>query len=402
MSSGKRGTQHPDWNPEPSEDDWGPDLDWMVPDRQADLNRRAVEAARARAHATTVLAADGWREPSVSVSLAEARKKPPPAPRYLVDGVVAEKTVVLLAAAYKTGKTTLALDLAASVAAEEPWLGRFPVDFPAGNIGYWNVELAENRMYEWMDSRCDEAPAVAERVFPVHLRGFSMDLRTSICADWTRKWLCDNDIRLWIFDPIGRNLAEENSNTEVNAWWSALEAVVADTPVSEGAVLLIHHAGHGETGKDALPRGRGASALGGNADDLLFFRHGGKNGDLPPDDMRYLSGIGRFLDLDGEVVLAYDRETRVFRADGEGRTREDDRAARGAEEAREALELGLLREKSDRINQSQLLLGMRGQKQEQMAKIRAAITCGLILEEKHGYKNSTWYSIPGGEEVRAA
>lgn len=76
------------------------------------------------------------------------------------------------------------------------------------------------------------------------------------------------------------------------------------------AAFVIHHAGHVVEGMRA--RARGSSAIEGDPEVILSYEHNGKPGDFPPDDRRYLSGVGR-IDVVDKLNLDYDRPTRTLR-----------------------------------------------------------------------------------------
>jgi hypothetical protein len=345
--------------------------------------RRELARLRIQRRARAELDAEGWEPPGTGQTLTAARRNPPQPVHQTVQGVVPEG-ISIMAAQFKAGKTTLAINLADALGSGADFLGAYPVDFPAGRVGYWNLEVDEPQFYSWLD-RCVKDSTAADRIVIQNLRGNPVNFLNKPHADWTVQWLLDNDIRAWVIDPLGRMLDEENSNSEFNRWIRELERIVRLAGVH--TVFIPHHTGHGIAGQDGMPRARGASAMLGGTDVNLSYRHGGELGGYPPDDRRYLSGFGRGIDL-REVTLDFDAATGRLFALSEAPGREADREDRLATKAVDALALS----GEPRLNSTALQEAIGGNAAGRMKAINASVRAGLIVREKDG--RIVWYSLP--------
>lgn len=163
---------------------------------------------------------------------------------------------VLLVAAYKSGKTTLTLNLLRALADGLPFLGKYEVDPFPGNIAVFNYEETPN---QWLRHIEKAQIKNAHRIFPVHRRG------QPILPIWEPRaqkrlveWMIANEITYWIMDPTvvaWQGLVDnENDNALVAAYTTALDQVKSGAGIGE--LLLTHH-----EGRLAEGRGRGATRL---------------------------------------------------------------------------------------------------------------------------------------------
>ena len=107
--------------------------------------------------------------PEPGKTLADDLANPPRERRFFVDQLHPDGGNSLLVAQYKTGKTTVLLNLAKSLADREPFLSRFDVAPLDGRIAYWNYELDPDQFRRWVrDIGIDHPERIAE---PLHLRG---------------------------------------------------------------------------------------------------------------------------------------------------------------------------------------------------------------------------------------
>src|SRR5215831_6710716 len=70
--------------------------------------------------------------------------------------------------AVQAGKTTLGLNLAASLISGEEFLDWFEVEQLVGNVGYWNLEVDQSQMFDWQKLII---PRNTDKMFTAHLRG---------------------------------------------------------------------------------------------------------------------------------------------------------------------------------------------------------------------------------------
>jgi hypothetical protein len=158
-----------------------------------------------------------------------------------------------------------------------------------------------------------------KRIYPMCLRGNrSVDFDNDLAVEWAVRWLTEHNVKVWIIDPLSKLYRDdEQSNREFNRWWLRAEDIAARAGVR--VVVLVHHTGHDETTAD---RARGASAMMGNPDVLITYRHSGQHGALPPNDKRYLAAFGRNVALP-EFEIDFDAATNELFATGSGMNHKD-------------------------------------------------------------------------------
>jgi hypothetical protein len=194
------------------------------------------------------------RLPVSALTLAEDLAKPEEEITFTIEKLLTKGGNALLAAKYKSGKTTLGGNLLRSIADGLPFLGQFQVRALTGRVAYWNYEVGEAQFLRWLRDMTIENP---ERVSTLHLRGFRVPLITKPGADWLVQWLAEREVEFLIVDPFARaytGAGDENSNREVGAWLDALDVVKARAGVTD--LVLMHHFGRGDE-----ERARGASRL---------------------------------------------------------------------------------------------------------------------------------------------
>jgi hypothetical protein len=283
----------------------------------------AIEFERNRRQARRLLDAEeadrDFREPSSVDSVAEWMELDLPPLRWRVQDLLAEGDNALLAALFKSGKTTLVLNLLRSLCDRTAFLGQFPCDLPQDRrVALWNLEVSERRIWQWVREMRFEHP---ERLSALNLRGYPVDFRSSAFRAWTRDWLQRLQIQVWVVDPFAAGFrGDENSNTDVRDFLAALDAVKAEAEVGE--LLLVHHFGRvaSDVGEE---HGRGATRLDDWPDSRWVLSKVKKQ--------RYFAATGRDVEVD-EAPIEYDLETRtVSFLKGAGGRAEEDRVARELE-----------------------------------------------------------------------
>lgn len=281
---------------------------------QREMNLEADEMARRNR------ASRDMRIP-ITRTMLDALEAPLPDPAQLVEGLVIGEGVTLLSAQNKTGKSTVGVNVVRAVLYDEDLFGRFPTHFPAdAGVGVWNAEVSASTYERWMIERgLDDQHA--KRLAFLHMSGYPVDLLLPVWRDYAVNWLREHNVKLWLLDPFSKIFrGDENSATEVNAWWMALREIMTEAEVP--AAFVIHHAGH--SADDGRARARGSSAIEGDPEVVLSYRHGGKAGEFPPDNKRYLSGVGR-IDNIPAVTLDYDSVARRLYVDEASKGIETDR-----------------------------------------------------------------------------
>lgn len=230
--------------------------------------------------------------------------------RYRIDTLWPAEGRVLLAAAAKTGKTTLvAANLIPALVDGTPFLSKFNPTPTQRRVALLNMEVGPRTLRRWMREAHIENTG---NVLVVNLRGKagSLQLNSDAGRKQTAQFLTDHDTDIVILDPLAPLLAslglDENSNADVAqffAWWSETLSLAGVTDD-----LVVHHTGH------AGDRSRGASRLL-DEPDAIWTLTRGKDIDPTPDDVygqtapRYLGAYGRDVDL-APTMLKFHSSTR--------------------------------------------------------------------------------------------
>jgi len=234
------------------------------------------------------------------------------APRYRIDKLWPYGGTVLLAARYKSGKSTLKLNLIRCLATGEDFLGQqvVPLD-PDATVLDVNLEVDERTQQHY--ARPFNLPRNA---LVLNLRGQAKSF--NIISDAVRSriatMLRDLNVKIIVIDPIGPlirvfNLAENaNDSTGGGALVEAFNELSHEA--GDIDVLLIHHTGHG-----AQRRARGGSVFGDAADALWSYRIGGaqrsdeEEFDQDEKGTRYFSATGRLESDMEEFPVFFDVRT---------------------------------------------------------------------------------------------
>lgn len=346
---------------------------------------------RVREAARRLNSRHGWTEPDDQGDLAHQIDNPEPDPGFLVDQLIPARAFVMINAQYKVGKSTLvSVNLTRALVTGEPFLGSFPTALAADEtVAIWNLEVDKATLTGWFEKTDIDRDAQA-RVFPMCLRGNrAIDFDNDEAIDWTVRWLSEHGVAVWIIDPLSKLYrGDDESNHEFNQWWLRVEDIAARAGVR--VVVMVHHTGHSESAAD---RARGASAMMGNADVLMTYRHDGKHGALPKSTKRYLSAFGRNVDKP-EFEIDYDAGSGRLNATSSGVTRADaHRVATDAQRRGRAVALWTYLKArpagADPVNKTALLAAMQWPTKgraatESSAAIELATAQGWVIETVSG------------------
>jgi hypothetical protein len=294
-------------SPDPDSTDDDSPLDRAVSRRYAELviNERAKEKlATLRASGVTPLHGD---------TLAQFLDQPDEEERYRIDKLWPAEGRVLLAAAAKTGKTTLvAANLIPALVDGTQFLDTFSPTQTERRVALFNMEVGPRTLRRWMrEADIDNT----DNVLVVNLRGKagSLQLNSDAGRKKTAQFLADHDTDIVILDPLAPLLAslglDENSNADVAqffAWWSETLSLAGVTDD-----LVVHHTGH------AGDRSRGASRLLDEPDAIWTLTKGKDIEPTDPNDVwsgvapRYLGAYGRDVE-EQPRRLQFDPHTRTL------------------------------------------------------------------------------------------
>lgn len=275
---------------------------------------RLIDDARAMlaAHKT------GKAPDLTGIPLADLLAQPDEETRYRVANLWPAEGRVMLAAAAKSGKTTMvAANLIPSLVDGRPFLGRYQVQPVTGTVVLLNMEVGENTLRRWMrDTHIQRQDAV----LVANLRGKASALALNSEPGRQRfaNFLRDHNAEIVILDPLAPVLAslglDENSNADVSlfySWWSEALTLAGITDD-----LVVHHTGH------AGQRSRGASRLLDEPDAIWTLSKEDTGDDdaeyAPIAPIRFLAAYGRDVELNAEA-LSYHPGNRQLELTGMGK-----------------------------------------------------------------------------------
>ncbi len=257
-------------------------------------SRRVTELAFGRAMASASFSVPDEDYHTLTDFLAAPRESPNP----VVEGLLFEGSNATLAAQFKAGKTTWALNLVKSYADNEHFLRTYLVHPLDGRIAWWNYELDTSDAHEWLsDLRIKNTDAVSV----YNLRGTSMKLASPRVQEHAIGWLSDRDVKVWIIDPLFRAYEdEENSNLKALEFTNAIDYIKEQAGVS--VVLLPGHTGRAAEGQDVKEhkeRMRGPTRFDDWPDERFVMVKSGSNRYFKVGDSRHaIPHDERLLDFD--------------------------------------------------------------------------------------------------------
>ncbi|ULP48920.1 ATP-binding protein [Mycolicibacter virginiensis] len=268
-------------------------------DYEAELRRqRVMWAAREQIKQERAeLAATGLVFPEPT-GLADLFATEPEHEEWLVEGLLPADGSALLSAQFKSGKTTLAMNLVRSLTRAEPFLGQFGVPEPQ-RVAYFDLELGQWRARKWFQVVGPDPEMVS--YYDLRGNGASLDIRVASLFDAMVGQLERDRIDVVIIDPVSVVCSsagiDEDRNSEVRPLMDQLDAAVVAAGCK--SLVVVHHAGHSAPG-----RARGASAFSDWGSALWSLE---RDGDKPAK----FGARGRDVDVP-KSELAYDPQTRLL------------------------------------------------------------------------------------------
>lgn len=249
-------------------------------------------------------------EPSRAVPLSELLARKIPENKWIVDGLLMKNGKAFFAAKAKTGKTTMCLALMKSLIDGVPFLGKFNVEVPEGNVGYMNLELTDGQVQEWITR---QKITDVNRAYFWNLRGKPSPFRSNASKSALINELKELGIKTLIIDTFAKIFpGEANGNSEVNRFLIMLDEFLDKAGV-EQLIMLVH------AGNEAK-KIRGATALTDHPDAIWYlYTDSEKN--------RFFSADGRDVDIpEGQIV--YDKATHLLEFTGSGMKVAKDKSAK--------------------------------------------------------------------------
>ena len=326
----------------------------------------------------------GEAHPLNAINLTEFLTQPDETEQYRVTGLWPSQGRVLLAAAAKSGKTTIIVgNLLPSLVDGRAFLGEHSTQPVTRQVIYLNMEVGERIIRNWMR----RAGIInTDKISVVNLRGkaSALTLATEQGRQRFATFLRNLQAEAVILDPLAPLLAtlglDENSNTDVAlffSWWSEVLGLAGVTDD-----LVVHHTGH------AGQRSRGASRLLDEPDAIWTLTKG--LGTDPADDEtlgstqpRFLSAYGRDVDH-SEEGLDYNPDTGHLTFNGQNKSQSKTQ--------------GKLDRLRDLVNdnrprsKTEMLTLLAGNNKAGTTVINQAIDSGWLFETEkiHGYARYSW------------
>ncbi|WP_185981857.1 AAA family ATPase [Skermania sp. ID1734] len=161
--------------------------------------------------------------------------------RYRVDQLQAVDARVIVAAQYKSGKTTVIGNLIRCLVDGDPFLGKFPVE-TVGRVALLDDELSPRDLRRWLR---DQGVVNAGRVHVCSLRGkvsaFDI-LNAETRAQWAAALTGTNYLILDCLRPVLDALGLDERR-DAGRFLVAFDELLNDAGIGEAAV--VHHMGHG-------------------------------------------------------------------------------------------------------------------------------------------------------------
>jgi hypothetical protein len=249
-----------------------------------------------------MMAAEDFDPPPSAELLSDDLEDDSGPPAYRIESLLREGQNLLIVAQYKVGKTTLTMQLLKAYCDGGSFLDYFTVKQPEGNIAVWNYELSAQQWRSWARKL---NIINTDRAAVLHLRGYHVDLMTTIGQEFAAEWLADRDCSVWIIDTYGAAYCgEENSNSDARDFLRAVENVARKAGVSE-VIFTIHRGAKRQ--REGEERARGATRVHDWADVAWTYSKNGSG-------VRFLSAMGRDVEHP-EFSLAFESETKALSFD---------------------------------------------------------------------------------------
>jgi hypothetical protein len=278
-----------------------------------EVERLRVRDAAARIVRLECAGALGALSETALISLADFLAVADEPQRYRVEELWPVGGRVILAAAYKAGKTTLRDNLVRCLVDGDLFLGRFQVHAPAGRVVILDTELDVRMLRRWLR---EQRIVNTDRVSVLPLKG-RMSAFDILDRDTRARWadrLREAEAGVAVLDCLRPTLDALGLSEDKDAgrFLVAFDELLTSAGVSEAVV--IHHAGH------AGERSRGDSRLRDwpDAEWRLVREKGEDDGEPQPDARRFFAAFGRDVDVP-EGLLSFDPVSRRLRFDGGSR-----------------------------------------------------------------------------------
>jgi hypothetical protein len=289
------------------------------------------------------------------------------APEPVIAGLHYRGNNTLLVAEYKTGKTTLEINLARALVDGVPFLGQFETHLPYGKVAFLNYEMHKNQFRHWLNQTTIEN---TDRIVPLNLRGWNLPFWDDKEMNRMAEWLLKNEVGFIIMDPAARAwrglVDNEGDNIQLSAFFGAIDELKRLGDVSN-LLLAVHTPRDTESGRRA--RGGGEIEAWPDGNWYLSKVRGSR--------MRAMEAEGRDIDLP-ETALEFDEDTRELTATG---TTTDLKIDQGVKEA-----VAAVKEHGVFEGTKSFVQALKGSGESRRKSIKIGVERGLIKERIVGQK----------------
>jgi hypothetical protein len=312
----------------------------------------------------------------------------------LVGDLLADVGLTMMCAKPKVGKSSLARQLAVSVAEGEDFLGK---SVKTGNILYLSLEGPKHVVQQHFKTL--GLTQTKGRVTLVHEH---MPAQGELGVEKLRRTLDGlKDVRLLVIDPVGKllRLAKSENYDEVLTAVEVLEKIAKDYTLQ---LLFLAHAKKRQT-DDAGDSPIGSTAFRGGTDCNIFLRKQGIR--------RVISTEQRWGNpIEEETFLDYDRERQVMTLGKPVTDEQEERQESRSAKTKERIERGLLstltlismtpEAKEKGVTQSQLLDQVQGKRVLKLQVLKELVGSGRVSEQEDG--KAIRYRFVVSQEEQAA
>lgn len=246
--------------------------DPKLPGAIQDATRRKMAEREARRRVDAEEAARAWRGWGEDELLSDALDDDSALDLdYMFGRVMSKDDNVLLAAKFKTGKTTMLGSFIKSILDGTPFLNEFEVqdDVDELRVGIWNCEMTRSGFLSYMKNAGIQNGNKAKIH---HLRGCPTPVMSNeVAREKTIEWLAENNIKIWIVDSwsilCAWNKVDMNDNSEVMRLCAELDSIKQEAGVR--SIILTAHSPKSEL--EGEESAIGAQNLSGWADTIMML-----------------------------------------------------------------------------------------------------------------------------------
>jgi AAA domain len=316
----------------------------------------------------TPYAAGGDRNSFNLQSLRDCFDAPEELQQWLVDGILPTGGMSVMSAKPKVGKSTVARQLALSIATGKPFLGR---ETQQGEVIYFALE--EKR--QEVTNHFRDLGATGDEPIRIHCGSAPLD-----AMEEARVLIQQQCPALLVIDPLFKFTRVKDGN-DYAQMTAALEPILALARETGTHILNVHHSGKGERA-DPTDAILGSTAIFGNVDTALML--------AKYDVYRTISSCQRYGEDLPETVLEFDSQRRAVIL-GASRDQAD-------QNRREQQILKFLESRPGAV-EADILAGVTGRKQNKVSDLRNLVGTRIKREGKGGKKDPYRYSLSSWSQV---